>query len=134
MILFNIKSFILNITKNNVFSSTYELFRRTREKFKNILQISWSENWAIDKFDFRKTMIQLKKKTDLFNNFKFNHFKKSFKINIIISVSSLIFASSILKLSKTLFLFNSANQFFLIDQILKEKAKFRSFITRLIVE
>ncbi len=128
-----IKDFVSEYIRN-IFSFTIVTESRTRsDKFrKKTSQQFWSQIWAIDRADFRKVIVRLKKKADLFSSFSF-HNRQIFKVSsskfssaILFALTS-IFSSSTLKLSEILSSLNLSDQLSLIDRILFEKQKFRSF-------
>ncbi len=73
-------------------------------------------------------MIKLKKNANLLNSFVAKHSRHSFKVDIIANSTTIsIFSSFTLKLSEILSSLNLTNQLILIDRILTENQRFRSF-------
>jgi hypothetical protein len=100
-----IRDYFVEFIKDISLISTSAIESRTRsEKFEdksNTSQSMWSQNWAIDKSDFRKVVIRLKKNANLSINFVLKHFRQSFKADTNTSSTS-AFANSTLHLSKIL--------------------------------
>jgi uncharacterized protein VirK/YbjX len=100
-------------------------FIRTRHKL--IEKNKWSDSWVINRFDFRKTIVSLKKIFNLSSSFAFRHSRKFFK-DISISCE---FVNLRLYLSKK---FSSLIQSFdLVDQILLARQQSQLTKDRLIL-
>ncbi len=105
----NTKFFITDVTDRYLFS-VISRFIRTRNKF--LKKNRWSDSWVINRFEFRKTIVSLKKIFNLSSSFAFRH-SREFSKNTTISFE---FVNLRLHLSKKLsFLISS---FDLVDQIL----------------
>jgi hypothetical protein len=138
LIFLNIKSYISDTILDSISSFAREQIRRTRfEKFREITsQQTWSQNWVIDKTKFRKTVIKLEKKVNLLSSFSsfshFRHFSKMSASNISTELFSNTFTDSAfssltLKLFEILSSLDMTDQLILIDRILIENQRFRSF-------
>ncbi len=75
-----LSQFVQNTSSNLLSeqSSTIESrnrFNKCREKSSHS---TWSQTWTIDRSEFRKVVIKLKKNANLFNSFAQKHFRQSF--------------------------------------------------------
>jgi hypothetical protein len=132
LIIQTIRDYLVEFIRDISLISASAIESRTRsEKFEdksNTSQFVWSQNWAIDKSEFRKVVIRVEKNANLLSSFITKHSRQSFKAiitNITSSVSA--FASSTLQLSETLSSLDLINQFSIAYRILKEKFRTRSF-------
>ncbi len=126
------KDYLVEIIRDIPSISTLAIESRTRsEKIRdktNTSQSTWSQNWAIDKSEFRKAVIKLKKNANLSSSFT-KHFRQSSKVDITTNSTTIsTFVNFTLKLSETLSSFDLVDQFSIADRILNERARTRSFI------
>jgi hypothetical protein len=119
----NTKFFVTDVTVR-YFSSIISKLIRIRDKF--IKKNRWSESWVIDRFDFRKTIVSLKKIFNLSSSFASRHFRESFKNTTI----SFEFVNLRLYLSKKLS--SLIQSFDLVDQILLARQQSQLTQNRLI--
>ncbi len=124
-----IRNYLVEIIRDILSISTFATESRTRsEKIRNktnTSQSTWSQNWAMNKSEFCKVVINLKRKTNLFSIFFSRHSRQS---SFAKTSAESTFFSLILRLSEILSSLNLADQLILIDRILTEK-QFRSFFS-----
>jgi hypothetical protein len=116
LIFVDTKFFISNIISHTLSSLTFKSVKTRAENFTE--ESIWSQNWTIDRVDFRKTIVRLKKAVNLLSSFVDRHFRK-------FSKNSSNFQFVNLRLT----LFDKLSQLNLADQILRVRDQQRSQIS-----
>ncbi len=125
-----IRDYLVELTRDTSAFATLAVESRTRvDKFReksDTSHLSWSQIWAVNKSKFRKVVVILKRKTNLSSSFSSRHFRQS---SFAKTSAESIFFNLILKLSEILSSLNLADQLILIDRIVTENQRFRSFFS-----